>query len=880
MSTQPQTATDDAAKARALGNELYRAGKLLQAEKAYKTAASLAPHDPSPVSNLSAVRYEMGDYKGAIAHIRDAISLTVPETDNSAKNDKLYSRLVKCFLYLHDVDSAEDAVSSIGDAHLRAELDQAVGSMKALLAEAPDESVLRRQLLDRIPRYKPCPQDIAEYFCVGHDQLEMLTEPLGMTGDTRPDISILFAGFGDGRNLFSALITIACMDGESRLSSLSKLHFTVLDLKVAALARLLIFFNMMERVDPAVPDDVSDYPTVRRGQAPSNIRELIKRLEGIAAPLQFVYIRDHDREPLLRVLRQWQQPWDGFSKIADVRRLIEQNLRKADMRAASLIGEVPEFGPREEREDFRRFHTLLPPMADVKRCEPSLVELLAKYRSSGKGKKLYQYIDAHWRFNNTLVDYDFANRRREQGNDVPGPFDFHPLEVIESMRGPGSTDKADISCIQKLAEVFRVFNFSILMLDPGKRLVVEVIAGEMADIMDRMRYNLLDHRMSPPENSRIPDPTLFPRTFDYIHMSNIPDYIGGHLTSFLTGRPLLKEDQPSSLRFTNLLNPPEFENHEAFRSEYLLMYNMERIRQHFLLTQRPGEFTEEASPPTISPLHSFVFEQYTVWDSVPRSVMPFQKLLSKAGFEKWVYGHLLKICLPHPRPVFSDSPVYAPLNLTALIHLVVGMFEVGYPAHWLVRILSCICTGVITTSARPPERRVYTPAQVDAFTTLVSIWRRLLPFGIDSSLSASLVSLETIHLYSIAFPPFPAISDHRPQSILVFWNTEVGDAAQRLDSLYDLLDGSGGDDSKSARNIREKGVVCVTTFRFTTASRTAEFWMRADKMEQMMAGKWRAFLWRTDEWEASTRGVDVSRGVTKGKKWTTDALLGAKPEGS
>ncbi|KAF5128475.1 hypothetical protein E5D57_009415 [Metarhizium anisopliae] len=138
MSTQPQTATDAAAKARALGNEFYRAGKLLQAEKAYKSAASLAPHDPSPVSNLSAVRYEMGDYKGAIAHIRDAISLTVPEADNSAKNDKLYSRLVKCFLYLHDVDSAEDAVSSIGDAHLRAELDQAVGSMKALLAEAPD----------------------------------------------------------------------------------------------------------------------------------------------------------------------------------------------------------------------------------------------------------------------------------------------------------------------------------------------------------------------------------------------------------------------------------------------------------------------------------------------------------------------------------------------------------------------------------------------------------------------------------------------------------------------------------------------------------------------------------------------------------------------
>lgn len=171
--------------------------------------------------------------------------------------------------------------------------------------------------------------------------------------------------------------------------------------------------------------------------------------------------------------------------------------------AASLMDQVPEPGPKEEREDFRRFQTLLSPMVDVKRCEPSLVELLAKYRSSGKGKKLYQYIDANWRFNNTLVDYDFANRRREHGNDLTGLFDFHPLEVIESMRGPGSTDKAGTSCIQKLAEVFRVFNFSILMLDPGKRLVVEVIAGEMADIMDRMRYDLLDHRMPPPPPRRI-----------------------------------------------------------------------------------------------------------------------------------------------------------------------------------------------------------------------------------------------------------------------------------------------------------------------------------------------------------------------------------------
>ncbi|KAG8417377.1 hypothetical protein J3458_004886 [Metarhizium acridum] len=192
------------------------------------------------------------------------------------------------------------------------------------------------------------------------------------------------------------------------------------------------------------------------------------------------------------------------------------------MQTASLIGHALKPGPREEREEFKRFQTLLPLIAVMKRREPKLVELLVKYRSSGKGKKLSQYIDLNWRFNNTLIDYNYTTRRREQGNNVPQPFKCHPLKVMESMRVLDSAGKAKTSCIEKLADIFRAFTVYAEMLDPGKRLVVEVIVGEMADIIDRMRYNLLDHRLSPPKNSYAPDPTLFPRTFDYIHMSNIP----------------------------------------------------------------------------------------------------------------------------------------------------------------------------------------------------------------------------------------------------------------------------------------------------------------------------------------------------------------------
>lgn len=102
------------------------------------------------------MRYETGDYRGAIVYTRKAISLTTAETDDSVKKDKLYGRLAKCFLHQLDFSSAEDTISSIADTPLRTELRKSVESLKALWAEAPDEAVLRRQVLDHVPQYKPC----------------------------------------------------------------------------------------------------------------------------------------------------------------------------------------------------------------------------------------------------------------------------------------------------------------------------------------------------------------------------------------------------------------------------------------------------------------------------------------------------------------------------------------------------------------------------------------------------------------------------------------------------------------------------------------------------------------------------------------------------
>jgi hypothetical protein len=132
------------------------------------------------------------------------------------------------------------------------------------------------------------------------------------------------------------------------------------------------------------------------------------------------------------------------------------------------------------------------------------------------------------------------------------------------------------------------------------------------------------------------------------------------------------------------------------------------------------------------------------------------------------------------------------------------------------------------------------------------------------SLSGTLVPVDTIVHYSITFTPVPIPTDLTRHFMLVFWNTEVGRSAKPPASIRDLL----VDGAASHRDVREKGIVCVSAFRYTTASRTATLWMRSDVMEQMMAGKWRAFIWRTDTWEATTPGVDVSAGVETGKNWT------------
>lgn len=405
------------------------------------------------------------------------------------------------------------------------------------------------------------------------------------------------------------------------------------------------------------------------------------------------------------------------------------------------------------------------------------------------------------------------------------------------------------------------------------------------------------------------------------------DYIGGLFPVALYARPLLRENSESNLRFTVLLNPPEFRSHQDFQSEYLVLHDDKRIKDHFAMARIPGytrgDDVDDAETKSAmlqamrmnagySHLDSmdFVTEGYIVWEQSPTKKLSRGKdLLSRPALEKWLHGFFLKICVPFPRPPVTMSPVYTPLNLTAFVRLIAHLAEIGYPAHWLSGILVDLCSGVIKTTARAPQAVITTPEHINAvspalaistapwaaeLSTLLSIWSPLLPFGLTTP-RGQVVAPGEIAEYSISFSQFKDTSLLRfPHFVLVFLKPfspeeqeeNVGEVEMpppgdllhsilREDELSELELTAYDENELKRDRIRIFTTLSVNQsvssddVETKTGTRTVGFWSRIDAMEfQKEEKKWEAFLWRVDRWTQVTEGVKVEEEtVTMKRRW-------------
>ncbi|KAI0972462.1 hypothetical protein F4678DRAFT_61104 [Xylaria arbuscula] len=227
------------------------------------------------------------------------------------------------------------------------------------------------------------------------------------------------------------------------------------------------------------------------------------------------------------------------------------------------------------------------------------------------------------------------------------------------------------------------------------QVMIEVIVGDMMDVLERIRYDRFQR----------PDSTS-PKEYHVIHMSNIPDYVGGALTSFMYAVPLLKQGNGTGLTSNVLRNPPRWKSIDQFNAEYLLMHDRDLIRKHFAVKLSP--LTQEGGSSVFIAIASMTMSDYRMWESVGQRKLVFTERLPREKLFYWLYSFFFKLCLPFPRSVPHFTLVYAPLNMTVFMRLLGLVAELGYPSHWISSIVSAVASGEITTTTRTPTKYVLT----------------------------------------------------------------------------------------------------------------------------------------------------------------------------
>lgn len=154
------------------------------------------------------------------------------------------------------------------------------------------------------------------------------------------------------------------------------------------------------------------------------------------------------------------------------------------------------------------------------------------------------------------------------------------------------------------------------------------------------------------------------------------------------------------------------------------------------------------------------------------------------------------------------------------------------------------------------------------FTTILAAGRRILPFGAILP-QGGMPLLQSIRECSVTFPMFKGERFLVPHFILVFWNTQNARGQEPPKNLLEpLCFGHMGATDGIHTTTLKTGIRIVTTFRFTAYTRTASFSMREDVVQEMKASTWKVYIWRTDDWNRLTPGVDIAEGLREGQSWS------------
>ncbi|KAB8295810.1 hypothetical protein EYC80_008632 [Monilinia laxa] len=868
-------------KSREEGNKLYGARDFEGAIKKYCLAARMSKEDPVPLRNLSATYFEVGEYKICIAFAKKALTMTraVGGDDLASHVQKLEARIARAEEY-------------------------------SQVTPIEQQKKRRMEILERLERYHQSTQLEIDYSPVSHNNAQSLFDP-DMKRYALKDVNLSFfnAGIGDARNFFYSLIHIA-HDEEAENTSKYRYHFTLNDANRHILARDLILFKLLDKLSglPQPGDEALKVlntifftfiapimPECAFRQLQDTISELLNDLKGTHQALKWVHLSKEDIPLYIGALKNWTSEGQVLKTFSteDVVMSVTRIMKKYYDTKHDDFQEMLGRHCVQERKVYIQNGMLLPPNRIMQLEESFMLDFFPKSGPTWENKDCYELKS--WSLNPTMFDIDWHSVRDLETLTFgvrQDPFDLVTTLAIEGGMLPQRKKASRL--FDHVAPFFEAAARAIKNL--GARLQAEVVLGDYIDVAERLNFDLYYDPNDVDESKKLDclRSNDFPLLYDCIELSNLPDYKGGNLTTFLHVLPILKPNGSSSIFSVCLRNPHAFPNMGYFMSEYLI------ITGRKMLDQLTGACIESKGN------GPFPLADVTVYQWYPRNNpynRPISAVLPRERMKVWFYGLFLKLALPMQSLaayIPKTHEIYSPLNLSILFRQLAHLRLLGYPSHWLSDVLVPLFSSTITTTARPPRYTPMEPRHVSAIhptkqlciapfspemKTLAAIFAPILPFRLDPSV---IYSLDEIHECTVSLRPLPlfySIKTHPTCLILLFWrpgsNPNGSFSLEPDNNLRALLDPSWGDEvhdfyeGRRYENWRAKDVIVWSTFKYDIMKREAKVWMPKSLVDQMVNDEWKCALWRRDIWQILGGPKKVEAGkvgniMKIGRKWDED----------
>jgi hypothetical protein len=269
----------------------------------------------------------------------------------------------------------------------------------------------------------------------------------------KQDLSWLFAGIGDARNFFMTLFKLRTDVLTSDSPIESRLHFTLIDLKPAAIAKILIMLHLLDQTDDRGAIACAIYvfgsfimPSFAYDKLQQAIASLVDKCQKGAPFSDWICISETQVPRVLPHLLAWQSPLHGKY---NTRNFQEGGLRDASMAKEQRIsnGQGVMVLPFCEHDDnlFWTYGIFLPYDKTLSKHETKLARLVKDATPASRQEAL-ELIDRTWKPNVTLVDVEWdvvLETDRHHPSEVPN-FNFDSSAVAQRLFNPTEDQASEI----------------------------------------------------------------------------------------------------------------------------------------------------------------------------------------------------------------------------------------------------------------------------------------------------------------------------------------------------------------------------------------------------------------------------------------------------